>query len=76
MHTVNITELRSHLPQYLSNAQKGTEIAVTLHGRVIARIMPPVDTKQEAQKKLHQLRKHCQVGDVVSPSQEKWEAEQ
>lgn len=75
MREVNVTELRSHLPKYLASAQKGTEILVTSHGRVIARIIPPVDTKADAARQLKDLRKRCSVGDVISPIDEDWESE-
>lgn len=75
MHAVNVTELRNHLPRYLSEVQRGDEILITLHGHVIARIVPPTDTKHEARQQLLKLRKKCTVGDVVSPLDEKWEAE-
>jgi prevent-host-death family protein len=75
IRAINITELRAHLPKYLSNAQKGTEILVTSHGHVIARILPPIDPQIEAQKKLKELRKHCKVNDVISPIAEDWDAE-
>lgn len=75
MRSVNVTELRNHLPKYLSSVQKGHEILITSHGEVIARIMPPIDTRLEAQQQLKQLRKRCKVGDVVSPVDEKWDAE-
>lgn len=75
MREVNVTELRNHLPRYLSSARKGTEILVTSHGEVIARIVPPVDAQQEAIKQLKELRKHCKINDVISPTGEKWEAD-
>lgn len=76
MREVNITELRSHLPKYLSSAQRGTEILVTSHGHVIARIMPPVDLQREASEQLKELRTRCHVVDVVSPIEETWESEE
>lgn len=75
MREINVTELRNHLPQYLSNAQNGMEILVTSHGRVIARILPPIDTQSDAINKLKKLQKHCTVGDVLSPVDEKWDAD-
>ena len=57
MHEVNVTELRNHLPKYLADVCKGEEILITVRGRVIARILPPVDVKLEAGKKLRALRK-------------------
>lgn len=76
MREVNVTELRSHLPKYLSKAQSGTEILVTSHGQVIARIMPPVNTQEEAKQQLKQLRKNAIIGDVISPIDETWDADQ
>jgi prevent-host-death family protein len=75
MREVNVTELRSHLPKYLSRAQKGAEILVTLHGRVIARILPPIDPKSFAHTQLKILQKQCKVHDVVSSIDEKWDAD-
>lgn len=75
MHPVNITELRNHLPKYLLEVIKSGEILVTSHGKVIARILPPVETRQEAKKKLSDLRKICKVGDVITPTGDKWKAE-
>jgi prevent-host-death family protein len=75
MQAVNVTELRNHLHKYLSTAHQGTEIWVTLHGQVIAKIVPPEDTQAEALKQLTVLRKKCKVNDVISPIDESWDAE-
>lgn len=72
MREVNITELRNHLPVYLEQVHTGNEIWVTSRGHVIARLLPPPDAKTEAREQLKQLRKHCKVGDVVSPLNEDW----
>lgn len=76
MQGVNITELRNHLPKYLDSVTKGDEIYVTSHGKVIARILPPLDVHQEAKRELHHLRTICKVGDVVSTVDEEWNADQ
>lgn len=73
MRSINTTELRNHLPKYLHLVQRGDEILVTSHGKVIARIMPPIDVKLDAQNKLKSLRKACKVGDVISPIDEDWD---
>ena len=39
MNAVNVTELRQHLPDHLKQVQQGEEIAITLHGKTIARIV-------------------------------------
>lgn len=72
---VNVTELRRNLPAYLADVRKGKEIEVTSRGKVIARIVAGGDPHQEARERLLALRKHCYVGDVVSPTGAKWEAE-
>jgi len=72
---VNVTELRQNLPAYLAQVQKGKEIEVTLRGRVIARIVPGGEPHQEARERLLTARKRCHVGDVVSPTDAKWDAE-
>jgi prevent-host-death family protein len=75
MREVNVTEFRNHLPKYLSSAHKGSEIWVTSHGQVVARIMPPLDMREEALNQLKELRTHCKIGDVISPIHEDWDVE-
>lgn len=59
MRSINVTELRNHLPKYLSSVQKGHKILVTSRGQIIARIIPPADIQTDAQTQLEKLRKHC-----------------
>ncbi len=75
MPQVNVTELRQHLPNYLEQVRKGEELQVTLHGKVIARIVPEQNPQEAACERLIVLRDKCRIGDVVSPSGEGWEAE-
>ncbi len=72
---VNVTELRQNLPAYLADVQKGKEIEVTSRGKVIARIVAGGDPHQEARERLLAIRKHCTVGDVVTPTGAEWDAE-
>jgi len=72
---VNVTELRQNLPAYLADVQKGREIEVTSRGKVIARIVAGGDAHQEARERLLAIRKHCRVGDVVSPTGAQWDTE-
>lgn len=76
MKQVNITELRQHLSSYLSSVQKGDEICITSHGRVIVRIVPPIDYQALASKKLKALRKQSAVFDALSPIEDTWDAGQ
>ncbi len=75
MSTGSITELRQNLPAYLAKVRKGDEIQVAVHGKVIARIVPEVDAAQAARRRLIALRKKAKLGDVISPSGDRWEAE-
>ena len=75
MSEVNVTELRQNLPEYLADVKKGKELKITVHGKVIARIVPEVDAKAAARKRLAALRAKCKVGDVISPTDAKWNAE-
>jgi len=74
--TVNVAELRQNLPKYLAVAKRGGEVEVTSRGRLIARIVPSGDQQGEARSRLLAARKHCTIGDVVSPLPVKWSAEQ
>ena len=72
---VNVTELRQNLPAYLGEVRKGREIEVTSRGKIIARIVAGGDPHEEARERLMAIRKRCTVGDVVSPTGAKWDAE-
>jgi prevent-host-death family protein len=74
MVSVNVTRLRGRLPEYLGRVRKGEEIAVTSHGKVIARIVPDRDVGRAAREALIGLRKKCRIGDVVSPTGAEWES--
>jgi prevent-host-death family protein len=77
MFSINVTELRQHLPEYLKQVQAGEEIAITLHGKTIARIVPEAtESKREAAlKRLEALRGTVIVGDIISSMEEEWTAD-
>lgn len=75
MSKVKVTELRRHLPAYLARVQAGEAIEVTVHGRVIARIVPEGDNAAQAREWLKTLRGKARVGDVISPTGARWNAE-
>ncbi len=75
MSKVKVSELRQNLPEYLARVREGEEIEVTVHGRVIARIVPEGDRAAAARERLKALRGKARVGDVISPSGERWNAE-
>ena len=75
---VNMTELQQHLPVYLEKVQDGEEIQVTAQGKIIARVVPvsPNARKEEAMRRLIELRAKAFVGDIESDSGETWDADQ
>ena len=74
MAAINVTELRQHLPAYLKQVQQGEEIAITLRGKTIARIVPDRggSEREDALKRLEALRGKMIVGDVLAPLDEEW----
>ncbi len=74
MSSINVTELRRHLPEHLKQVQAGEEIAITLHGKTIARIVPEAkESKREAAlKRLEELRGTVIVCDIINPIDEDW----
>ncbi|WP_310462857.1 type II toxin-antitoxin system prevent-host-death family antitoxin [Sphaerotilus sp.] len=66
--SVNVTELRQHLPDYLRQVQLGEEFTITWHGRTIARLIPDqtTDVREAARQRLQALRGTMIVGDVVN----------
>ncbi len=56
MITVPVTTFRKHIPDYLSKVQKGEDISLTSRGKVVARLLPPLDERQSAQEQLAALR--------------------
>lgn len=75
MAEINISELRSHLPRYVERAAAGEVVLITRHGQVVAQLTAAQDPREAAKHRLAQLRSKAQVGDVVSPVNESWEAE-
>ena len=78
MNTVNVTELRQHLPSFLRRVDKGEVIGITSHGRLIARLVPDTDPSADARKWLESLRGKVILGDVESPAGETdpWSADE
>ena len=70
---VDIAEIRQNLPSWLNRVRGGEEVAITDCGQVLARLVPPTDRRAEARQSLEALR--ARVGDVESPIDEAWSAE-
>jgi prevent-host-death family protein len=76
MKTVNVSELRQNLPVYLAKVRKGDEVAVTVHGKVVARLIASEDRQEAARRYFRGLRaRGSRVGNVLSSSGDAWDAE-
>ena len=74
MKSVNVTELRQHLPAYLARVRRGERIRVTSRGQVIAEITPPVapeDDLAAARARLRNsvLRYDQPLDPIIDPSE-------
>lgn len=74
MTSINITELRQHLPEYLKQVQAGEEVVITVHGKAIARIVPDrrESERDAALKRLDALRGTVIAGDILASLNEEW----
>ncbi len=75
MTKVNITELRKSLPTYLKQVSQGQEVVITSHGKIIARLIPEQNQSEKAKQRLIALRNKCRIGDITSPIDDSWDAE-
>ena len=75
MLEVSITTFRNHIPVYLDKVRKGEDIALTSRGKVIARLLPPEDERQNARQRIAELRATSRIDDVISPVDDEWEVD-
>ena len=56
MREVQSSDAKAHLPQLLSDVERGETIVITRHGRPIARLVPEADQRlTEVQKTMDQI---------------------
>jgi prevent-host-death family protein len=76
MQTVNISDFRANLLKYLEIANSGEQISVTSNGKLLATVSAPVDRRALARAQLTALAATAKLGDVISPTDSEWEAQQ
>ena len=76
MLSVNVTEFRNHLQSYLKKVSHGEELAITSRGKVVARLVPELDQKAAATERLKKQRGAVIQGDIVSPINLQWTADE
>jgi prevent-host-death family protein len=74
MQTVNISDFRANLLEYLKKANQGEQIMVTTNGKLIATITAPIQQKQLAREQLNNLAASASLQDVTSPIDSDWDA--
>ncbi len=74
MTTIGVSEFRANLMKVLKEVENGTDINITSRGKIVARLVPPDFTKENARKKLIKIGKKSNIGDAISPMDTKWEA--
>jgi prevent-host-death family protein len=74
MQSIGVSELRANLSGFLEQVQAGEIIVITSRGQEVARLVPPDVAVVAAREKLAELRQKAEVGDVLSPLDEVWEA--
>jgi len=76
MKNVSISEFRANLLKYLKFVQHGEQINVTSKGTPLATLTPPIGQNEASRAKLKKLAKTAIIHDVLSPTEESWEAMQ
>ena len=76
MKTVNITELRKHLPEFVGKAERGETIRITSHGKVVACLKADKDNAENARQRLKKIRGTVIKGDIESPVDLQWNADE
>ena len=74
MQSIGVSELRANLSGFLEQVQAGEIIVITSRGQEVARLMPPDLAVVAARERLAELRQNAEIGDVLSPLDEVWEA--
>lgn len=75
MQSVAVSELRANLMKILKRIERGSSIAITSRGRVVAKLIPAEESIKSAEEKLTRIRKTAKIHDVLSPIRENWKAD-
>lgn len=74
MKTVAVSELRANLMKVLREVAHGSVVDIASRGRIVAKIVPPDQFRDQARKKLKEIGKTAVINDVVSPVDSDWDA--
>ncbi len=74
MNTIQVSELRANLMKVIKEIEHGNIVKITSRGKVVAKLVPPGNIKEEAKNKLKEIGKSAVIGDIISPIDSKWDA--
>ena len=74
MNTIPVSDLRANLMKILKKIEHGSTVDITSRGKIVAKLVPPDNTKETARKKLKELSEKAVIGDVISPIDTQWKA--
>jgi prevent-host-death family protein len=74
MDTIAVSELRANIMKVIKKIEQGTSINITSRGNVVARLVPPENTKEMAKTELKKVSKNAVIGDIISPVDSDWDA--
>jgi prevent-host-death family protein len=74
MSSIPVSELRANLMKVLKYIEHGESINITSRGKIVAKLVPPEDRIEAAEKRLEQIRKSAIIHDVLTPIDAKWKA--
>ena len=75
MENIAVSDLRANLMKVLKTIENGSSVNITSRGKVVALLMPPEQSKKQAEEKLAKLRKTAKIHDILSPVSEQWKAD-
>ena len=73
MHSIAVSEFRANIMKVLKDVEHGSNVNITSRGKVVAKLVPPDFTQENARKKLKEISKEAVLGDVISPIDSQWE---
>ncbi len=75
MKTIAVSDLRANLMKVIEQVRQGARVQITNRGKVVAQLLPAEAARDEAKRKLMELASRSEIVDVVSPIDERWDAD-
>ena len=76
MKQIAVSKLRANIMKILRQVEHGTSMYITSRGKIVAKLVPPDYSGKQARKKLAEIAKNAKIGDVITPIDEEWKANQ